>query len=141
MRLLKIKLLEGTTTWTASFGIAVLIMGGGACLGGLTATGIINIGQLLSPHRQTIQKALFYGSTASGAGLFLIGLASGLAVIGERLCDEEMERINAEIEQAKLNSKYAKCFQCKYYSSDELLPCTVHPGLKEDCTDWVENND
>lgn len=48
-------------------------MGGGACLGGSIANCVIKVAEVVSLHRSTIFQVLFYGSAASGAGLFLIG--------------------------------------------------------------------
>ena len=138
MQINKIRLLESITSWTASFGITAIVIGGGGCLFGLGSVSIIKVSELLSPYRPTIQKTLFYGSAASGAGLFLIGLANGLGVISERLSESESRRIYCDIEEAKRQSKYAQCFRCKYYSSEELLPCALHPNLKENCADWEE---
>lgn len=137
---IKIKIVEIITCWSASFGAVGVIMGGAGCLGGLTATGVIKASELLLPHRPAIQKSLFYGAVTSGAGIFLVGFASGLAAIGEKMCDEEMARINKQIAEAKESSKYSQCFKCKYYTSHEMLPCAVHQGLKEDCNDCEESS-
>ena len=155
MKITKFDILEG---FTAGFGISgaiTLLLGGGFCLGGLTATGIIKAGEILSHAAPAYKKAMFYGAVGSGAGLFLIGAGAAAAAIRDKVGEEEMERITARYEEAVQRSQVRpenkqrtwaewqeyeeiKKFRrgCQFYRGGGL--CALYGESKSGCSDRTE---
>ena len=67
----------------------------------MAAVGTIELGKWLAHSRPTYQKMIVYGSASVGSGLFLIGAALGMAAVGEKLADNELNRINNEVERER----------------------------------------
>lgn len=55
----------------------------------------------------------------------------------------EIERMNEEsreLVKVILSQVPSSCKNCKYYTGDVYLLCSVHPtDMKEDCNDWAPN--
>lgn len=151
---LKLAITEGITCTLGSFGAVAIIIGGGSCLGGLTATGVIKAGEMLSQQRPVYQRLMFYGSALAGSGLFLVGTGMAIAsTIGERLYDEEAERLAKELvppTQPEPSSETAQetisnwqkieelksfCRGCQHYSGGGH--CRLHGYSKFDCDDRI----
>ncbi len=150
MKISKYDIFDGITAGFGMSGAIALLLGGGFCLGGLTATGIIKTGEILSHAAPAYKKAMFYGSVSSGAGLFLIGAGAAAAAIRDKVSEEELRRIDIRIEaivnqSEKERDRLSGCQGCKYWHGrtyeGNFLACTVHPHGKENCPDWESNTD
>ncbi|MBD2771121.1 hypothetical protein [Iningainema tapete] len=105
------------------------ILSGCGCFAGLSAVDV-SPHKLFSLHSHQLKRVLIYGSISVGGGLLLAGAGSESFRQVKKLYEEELgwgEQI----------SVYSRCLKCKYFSNNSLLPCAVHPELKEDCGDWV----
>jgi hypothetical protein len=100
MKISKYDILDKFTAGFGMSGAIALLLGGGFCLGGLTATGIIRGGEIFSHAAPAYKKAMFYGAVGSGAGLFLIGAGAAAAAIRDKVGEEEMERIATRYQEA-----------------------------------------
>ena len=145
MKISKYDILDGITAGFGMSGAIALLLGGGFCLGGLTATGIIKTGEILSHAAPAYKKAMFYGAVGSGAGLFLIGAGAAVAAVRDKVGEEELRRIDARIEAVKAEyeserDRLSGCAGCKYWHGrtyeGKFLACTVHPHGLENCPDW-----
>jgi len=150
MKISKYDILDGFTAGFGMSGAIALLLGGGFCLGGLTATGIIKAGEILSHAAPAYKKAMFYGSAGAGAGLFLIGAGAAVSQLRDRVGEEELSRIDARIEAVKAEyekerDRLSGCASCKYWHGrsyeGKFLACTVHPEGKENCPDWASADD
>lgn len=194
MKITKFDILDGLTAGFGMSGAIALLLGGGLCLGGLTATAVIKAGEFFSVGSpRGYQNMMFYGSAGAGAGLFLIGLGAATSQLRDRVGEERIERITPRYEEAVRHSESRRvnpqdkqrtwaewgeyeetkrfcrgcqyyrggglcalygeskggcsdrtekvsCINCKFYSGEELLPCTVYPlGLRRDCSEWEPN--
>jgi hypothetical protein len=131
-----IKLVELATMSIGVSGAFLVMTGGASCFLGLSATAIIKAGEMLENYHPTIKSAMINGSIVAGAGLFLVGVAAGIAnEEGEKLDCEEIQHsgIQMETEIDKINKQ---CFGCKYYSSNRYLHCAVHPEQPLNCPDF-----
>lgn len=136
------KVVEIVTGSIISLGAISVLLGGGTNLAGLTAAGMVKLGKISLPHCQ-IEKVLIYANAVTGAGLFLIGVGQSLDVtIGDYLLEQEFQRSLDEPDQqtAQSDPVPSTCLQCRYFSNNSLLPCAVHPNLKDPCTDWELKN-
>jgi hypothetical protein len=150
MKISKYDILDG---FTAGFGISgaiALILGGGFCLGGLSATAVIKAGEFLSHAAPAYKKAMFYGSVGASSGLFLIGVGAAVSQLRDRVGEEELRRIDERIEAVKADyekqcDRLSGCTGCKYWHGrsyeGNFLACTVHPEGKENCPDWATTDD
>ncbi|MBW4504868.1 MAG: hypothetical protein KME57_36335 [Scytonema hyalinum WJT4-NPBG1] len=150
MGLTKFDILDGITAGFGMSGAIALLLGGGFCLGGLTATGIIKAGELLSHAAPAYKKAMFYGAVGSGAGLFLIGAGAATSQLRDRAGEEELRRIDERMESAKSEydrqrDRLSGCAGCKFWHGrvyeGNFLACTVHPHGKENCPDYSTTED
>ena len=150
MKVSKYDILDRFTAGFGMSGAIALLLGGGFCAGGLTATGIIKAGEVLSHAAPAYKKAMFYGAVGSGAGLFLIGLGAATSQLRDRVGDEELRRIDARIETVKANhdrerDRLSGCAGCKFWHGRVyegiFLACTVHPEGKENCPDRASADD
>jgi hypothetical protein len=156
MKISKFEILDGITAGFGMSGAIALLLGGGFCLGGLTATGIIKAGEVLSHAAPAYRKAMFYGAVGSGAGLFLIGLGAATSHLRDKAGEEEMEEIAARYTaavEAKIKpedkqrtwaewEEYEEikkfCRGCQYYQGGGL--CALHEEVRGDCGDRSEKS-
>lgn len=131
IRIIQLEALRIIGASSAIGGIAAIIIGGGACIGGLGATGAIKLGEFLSPNRPTIRHMMFYGASSVGAGLFLILSAAGIAAIGEVLADKELKRINNKIEESRINFQSSSRV-VEPQTTDEIVPNVVNEYETDD---------
>jgi hypothetical protein len=151
MKISKYDILDGFTAGFGMSGAITLLLGGGFCLGGLTATGIIKAGEFFSSGSpRGYQSMMFYGSTSAGAGLFLIGAGAAVSQLRDRVGEEELRRIDERIEAVKAEyeserDRLSGCSGCKFWHGrmyeGNFLACTVHPAGKENCPDWSSADD
>jgi hypothetical protein len=151
MKITKFDILDGLTAGFGMSGALALLLGGGFCLGGLTATGIIKTGELLSHAAPAYKKAMFYGAVGSGAGLFLIGLGAATSHLRDKAGEEEMEEIAArytaavaaKIKPQDKQRTWAEwqeyeeikkfCRGCQFYRGGGL--CALYGESKSGCSD------
>jgi len=106
MKISKYDILDGFTAGFGMSGAIALILGGGFCLGGLTATAVIKAGEFFSSGSpRGYQSMMFYGSAGAGAGLFLIGAGATTSHLRDKVGEEEMERISTRYEEAVQHSQ------------------------------------
>jgi len=157
MKISKYDILDGFTAGFGMSGASALLLGGGFCLGGLTATGIIKAGEILSHAAPAYKKAMFYGAVGSGAGLFLVGAGAATSHLRDKVGEEEMERISTRYEEAVQRSQVRPenkqrtwaewqeyeetkkfCRGCQFYRGGGL--CALHGEVQDgggDRTDKV----
>ncbi len=158
MKISKFDILDRFTAGFGMSGAIALLLGGGFCLGGLTATGIIRAGEILSHAAPAYKKAMFYGAVSSGAGLFLIGAGAATSHLRDKVGEEEMERISTRYEEAVRESESTRikpedrqrtwseweeyeeikkfCRGCQFYQGGGL--CALFGESKSGCSDRTE---
>ncbi|WP_414587418.1 hypothetical protein [Scytonema sp. PCC 10023] len=166
MRITKLAIIEAITVTLGASGTLAIIIGGGACLGGASATGVIKAGEFLSLNRPTYQRMMFYGGIAAGAGLFLVGAGVGIAeFVGDRISEEDFHLLDAEgaaIEEKQSEQKGSElpaqvlpehrqrtwqewheyeeikkfCRGCEYYQGGGR--CALYQESKADCGSRAE---
>jgi hypothetical protein len=149
MKLNKLDIITKFTLTLGISGMAVTGIGVGANLAGISAIGAFQFhksGELES----CVKKAFLFGNLLTGSGLFITGLASGIAkYAGENLPDSYFteEGKGFTEDEEKYLTRTQKCNNCKYfhgiqyYSTD--LVCAVNPsGVEESiCPDWEQKPD
>ena len=157
---MKISKFQILTDITSGFGIAgtlAIIIGGGSCMVGLTATGVMKAGEFFSNHQPMLQKMMFYGSAGAGSGLFFVGVAAAAAQLRDEAGEEEMERISTRYEEAVQRSQIRPenkqrtwaewqeyeeikrfCRGCQYYQGGGR--CALHGESMGGCGDRREKS-
>jgi hypothetical protein len=131
--------LDIITKFTMTFGItgmSAICIGLGAFLAGVAALGAFQFHKT-AILESCIKKAFKSGNILIGSGLFVTGLASGIAkYAGENLPDSYFTE-----EQEKYLAHTHKCNHCRYFHGHQYngidLICGIHPTGWEgdDCPD------
>ncbi len=141
--------LEIITKFTLTFGItgmALTCLGLGVNVAGVTKISVHHFYQT-SKLEPCIKKTFIFGNVLTGTGLFVIGLASGIAkYAGENYPDSYFtEGVKGFTEdEEKYLAHTHKCNHCKYFHGHQYhgidLICGVHPaGFEGDnCPDWEQ---
>lgn len=120
-------------------GMAVSLLGGAACLVGLSSAAILRLAEVVRPHRRDISALFWYGILGAGGGLSLCGANAALA----RRCRDDITE--AEKAQAHALNPLAGCQGCRNFHGQAhngvLLVCAIHPYGWEGahCPDWRKN--
>jgi len=123
-------------------GLTVSLLGGAACLLGLSSAAILRLADVVRPHQRDIAALFRYGGMGVGSGLILFGVNAAIA----RSCGE---RDFAAEEAAKAKppaaNPLAPCAGCRNLHglahNGVLLVCAIHPlGWEQGggCPDWRE---
>lgn len=133
MRIFRLQILAAITSTAGIGGALAVLIGGGSCLGGLAAVGTIELGKWLAHSRPTYQKMIVYGSASVGSGLFLIGAALGMAAVGEKLADNELNRINNEVERERDRqaSQHTQVMTIRISIPEPTLPDEIEDEIEE----------
>ena len=141
--------LDIITKFTMTFGIigiSAICIGFGANIAGVAALGAFQFHKTVALE-SCIKKAFKCGNILIGSGLFVTGLASGIAKFaGENLPESYFtgEEKGFTEEEEKYLSHTHKCNHCRYFHGhqygDNDLICAVHPsGVSESiCPDWEQ---
>ncbi len=110
MRFPRLQALSNFTTSLGINGVLAFVTGSISCLIIIVWVGIIVIGNILNPHKSTLQMMAFYGSASVGAGFFVVQAGVWIADIAERIASEELRHPRAEV-----SPKPYGCLGCKHF--------------------------
>lgn len=115
------------------FGSISIAVGVAASAAGIVGIAANRVAKLWQDQQPALQNILFAGTGAIGGGMMMVGTSMAIAD-NFRSSTQQQPITFSDVPPAKLTVPIG-CTGCKYFSGEKLLPCAVHPELKENCTD------
>jgi hypothetical protein len=125
----KDEFLEVISVSAYTLGIFAVSIGGVALVTSATSTALISVGRALESQRPAIHKLMVFSCASDSGGVLMV--VGGLVIA--RLRKSPTPNTPPPIKPQLLIP--IACRNCKYFSGEMLLPCAVHPELKENCSD------
>jgi hypothetical protein len=115
------------------FGSISIAVGVAASAAGIVGIAANRVAKLWQPHQPALQYIFFAGTGAIGCGMMMVG--ASMAIADNYSSSTQQLPITFSDTPPQKFTVPIGCAGCKYFSGEKLLPCAVHPELKENCPD------
>ena len=115
------------------FGSISITVGVVASAAGIVGIAANRVAKLWQDQQPALQNILFAGTSAIGGGMMMVGTSMAIAD-NFRSSTQQLPITLSDAPPSKFTVPIG-CDGCKYFSGEKLLPCAVHPELKQNCPD------